>query len=157
VEARQHNRLEPSWVERILDRCNRPNVTWTATISSTWTYNARTLSVLPRGETRKRQRCGGSDSIALVTHQQPLTLTEAVDRIENVTFVLANGYSPSLFPPLYKKAKERGWRTIKIACGHDVMLEKPKDSPVCCSSSRSPLPLPLRLDFLEGLLCIGGV
>lgn len=64
---------------------------------------------------------------ALATHQQPITLTGAIDRIENVTFVLAEGYSPSLFPPFYEKAKARGWKKIKMACGHDVMLEMPEE------------------------------
>ena len=63
----------------------------------------------------------------LATDQQPITLTGAIDRIENVTFVLADGYSPSLFPPFYEKAKARGWKTIKRACGHDVMLEMPEE------------------------------
>jgi pimeloyl-ACP methyl ester carboxylesterase len=63
----------------------------------------------------------------LATHQQPITLTGAIDRIDNVTFVLANGYSPSLFPPFYEKAKARGWKTIEMACGHDVMLEMPEE------------------------------
>ena len=63
----------------------------------------------------------------LATHQQPITLTGAIDRIDNVTFVLANGYSPSLFPPFYERAKARGWKTIEMACGHDVMLEMPEE------------------------------
>ena len=61
----------------------------------------------------------------LATHQQPLDLTSAIDRIENVTCYSRDGYSPSLFPPFYEKAK--GWKTIKITCGHDVMLEMPEE------------------------------
>lgn len=63
----------------------------------------------------------------LATHHQPLNLTGAIDRIENVTFILADGYSPSLFPPFYEKAKAKGWKTIKMSCGHDVMVDMPEE------------------------------
>jgi pimeloyl-ACP methyl ester carboxylesterase len=69
----------------------------------------------------------GCTAQPLATHQQPIKLTGAIDRIENVTFVLADGYSPSLFPPFYEKAKARGWKTIEMSCGHDVMLEMPEE------------------------------
>ncbi len=63
----------------------------------------------------------------LATHQQPLHLTGAIDHIEDLTFILADGYSPSLFPPFYEKAKARGWKAITMSCGHDVMLDMPEE------------------------------
>jgi pimeloyl-ACP methyl ester carboxylesterase len=62
----------------------------------------------------------------LATFQQPLHLTGGIDRIDNVTFILAGGWSPSPFPPFYEQAKARGWRTVSMDCGHDVMLDLPE-------------------------------
>ncbi|HMK22078.1 MAG TPA: alpha/beta hydrolase [Terriglobales bacterium] len=61
---------------------------------------------------------------SLATFQQPLRLTGAIDRIKNVTYVLATGWEHSPFPQFYEKAKAKGWKTLTMACGHDVMLDK---------------------------------
>jgi len=63
----------------------------------------------------------------LATFQQPLRLTGGIDRIQNVTYVLATGYSQTPFPPFYEKAKARGWKTVTIASGHDVMVDRPQE------------------------------
>lgn len=63
----------------------------------------------------------------LATFQQPLQLTGEVARIENVTFILASGWSPSPFPVFYEQAKVGGWRTVALECGHDVMLDLPQE------------------------------
>lgn len=60
------------------------------------------------------------------TFRQPLLLTGAVDSIRNVTYILASGWQPSVFTPFYEKAKARGWKTLSIQCGHDVMLDEPE-------------------------------
>ena len=62
---------------------------------------------------------------SLATFQQPLQLTGAIDRIEDVTYILATDWGPSPFPQFYEKAKAKGWKTLTMACGHDVMLDKP--------------------------------
>jgi len=62
----------------------------------------------------------------LACFQQPLRLTGAINRIRNVTYILANGWSPSPFPQFYDKAEARGWKTLTLACGHDVMLDRPE-------------------------------
>jgi pimeloyl-ACP methyl ester carboxylesterase len=64
---------------------------------------------------------------SLATFQQPVHLTGGIDRIKNVTFILASGWGPSPFPPFYEQAKARGWKTVALACGHDVMLDLPKE------------------------------
>ena len=64
---------------------------------------------------------------ALATFQQPIRLTGAINRIENVTFILANGWAPSPFPPFYERAKATGWKTLTMSCGHDVMLDQPEE------------------------------
>ena len=61
---------------------------------------------------------------SLATFQQPLHLTGAIERIQNVTYILATGWENSPFPQFYEKAKAEGWNTLTMACGHDVMLDK---------------------------------
>jgi pimeloyl-ACP methyl ester carboxylesterase len=63
----------------------------------------------------------------LATFQQRLHLTGEIARIENVTYILATGWAPSPFPPFYDQAKAKGWRTVGMECGHDVMLDRPED------------------------------
>jgi len=64
---------------------------------------------------------------SLATFQQPLQLTGAFDRITNVTYILATGWDNSPFPQFYEKAKAKGWKTVTMACGHDVMLDMPDE------------------------------
>ena len=63
----------------------------------------------------------------LACFQQPLRLTGAINRIENITYVLATGWGPSPFTQFYDKAKARGWKTLTLSCGHDVMLDRPEE------------------------------
>jgi hypothetical protein len=53
-------------------------------------------------------------------------LTGATARIENVTFILANGWAPSPFTLFHEQSKAKGWKSITMACGHDVMLDQPE-------------------------------
>ena len=61
--------------------------------------------------------------------QQPLKLTGGIDRIENITYILAQGWGggTSPFSAFYEKAKSRGWKALAIASGHDVMLDRPEE------------------------------
>lgn len=63
----------------------------------------------------------------LATFQQPLHLTGEIAKIKNITFILGVGYSPSPFPPFFEKAKTKGWKTVALKCGHDVMLDLPEE------------------------------
>lgn len=63
---------------------------------------------------------------SLATFQQPLRLSGAIDRIRNVTYILADGWNPSPFPQFFAKANSRGWKTLTMHCGHDVMLDMPE-------------------------------
>lgn len=40
---------------------------------------------------------------------------------------LATGWAPSPFPPFCDQAKTKGWRTVTMDCGHDVMLDLPEE------------------------------
>jgi pimeloyl-ACP methyl ester carboxylesterase len=64
---------------------------------------------------------------SLACFEQPLRLTGAINQIKNVTYILASEWSPSPFPQFYEKAKAKGWKTITIECGHDVMLDRPEE------------------------------
>jgi hypothetical protein len=60
--------------------------------------------------------------------QQRLCLTRGLQKIKNITYILATGWNgPSPFPPFYEKAKAKGWKTRPLPCGHDVMLDLPEE------------------------------
>jgi pimeloyl-ACP methyl ester carboxylesterase len=63
----------------------------------------------------------------LSAFQQPLRLTRGIDRINNITYISADRWAPSPFTPFYEKAKAKGWKTLAIQCGHDVMLDMPEE------------------------------
>jgi pimeloyl-ACP methyl ester carboxylesterase len=63
----------------------------------------------------------------LATFQQPLRLRGAPSPPAQVTHVLATGYAHSPFPPFHERAKAKGWKTLTIDCGHDVMLDRPAE------------------------------
>jgi len=63
---------------------------------------------------------------SLATFAQPLSLRNRFPA-EKVTHVLATGYEESPFPPFHELAKKKGWHTVTIDCGHDVMLDRPHD------------------------------
>src|SRR5262245_61577348 len=63
----------------------------------------------------------------LATFQQPLKLTGVTARPMTTTFILATGFDDSPFPSFYDRAGVRGWTTLTIDCGHDVMLDRPDE------------------------------
>jgi pimeloyl-ACP methyl ester carboxylesterase len=64
----------------------------------------------------------------LAAMQQRLRLTGGLQKIKNITFILATGWNgASPFPPFYEKAKAKGWKTRTMSCGHDVMLDLPEE------------------------------
>jgi pimeloyl-ACP methyl ester carboxylesterase len=63
---------------------------------------------------------------SLATFQQKLTLRNTPPAAK-VTHVLATGWEHSPFQPFHDIAKRRGWKTLTIDCGHDVMLDRPAD------------------------------
>ncbi|HEX4075874.1 MAG TPA: alpha/beta fold hydrolase, partial [Candidatus Acidoferrales bacterium] len=63
----------------------------------------------------------------LVCFQQPLRLSGKIDAVKDVTYILATSYNDSPFALSYERAKARGWKTLSLACGHDVMLDMPEE------------------------------
>jgi len=63
----------------------------------------------------------------LATFQQPIKLSGKVDAVRHATFILATGFENSPFPAFYERAKAKGWKTLTMPCGHDVMLDRPEE------------------------------
>jgi pimeloyl-ACP methyl ester carboxylesterase len=63
----------------------------------------------------------------LAAFQQPLRLSGKMHAVKDVTFVLATGYEGSPFMPSYERARAKAWKTVSVACGHDVMLDMPEE------------------------------
>jgi pimeloyl-ACP methyl ester carboxylesterase len=61
------------------------------------------------------------------TFQQPLRLSGKIATVKDVTYVLATDFQASPFRQFYEGAQQRGWKTCTIACGHDVMLDRPDE------------------------------
>jgi pimeloyl-ACP methyl ester carboxylesterase len=64
---------------------------------------------------------------SLATFRQRLALRNPGLPPHKVTHVLATGYDHSPFPPFHALAKTKGWKTLTVDCGHDVMLDRPAE------------------------------
>ena len=43
------------------------------------------------------------------------------------TYILATNWEGTPFSPMKERARSLGWRTIEMACGHDIMLDQPTE------------------------------
>jgi pimeloyl-ACP methyl ester carboxylesterase len=59
---------------------------------------------------------------------QRVQLTGGLGRVQRIAYVYAAGWAgdESPFFPFYEKARSRGWKTRRIDCGHDVMIDRPE-------------------------------
>jgi hypothetical protein len=65
---------------------------------------------------------------ALAAFEEPIQFTGGLDLIQDVTHILATGYTEgSPFPACHARAKKMGWKTRTVPCGHDVMLDLPDE------------------------------
>jgi pimeloyl-ACP methyl ester carboxylesterase len=65
---------------------------------------------------------------ALATFEMPLLLSGAPDKIASRLYILADGWDPSPFRHFAAKVDGKpGWRVVKMASGHDVMVDMPKE------------------------------
>jgi pimeloyl-ACP methyl ester carboxylesterase len=62
----------------------------------------------------------------LATFQQPIRLDGRPSQISRSHFIYASDWEGTPFTASYERAKARGWTTSEIACGHDVMLDRPE-------------------------------
>lgn len=63
----------------------------------------------------------------LACFEQPIELHGGIGRIKNVTYIFASGWDDTPFPRALERAKAKGWRTLTMTCGHEVMLDMPKE------------------------------
>jgi pimeloyl-ACP methyl ester carboxylesterase len=63
----------------------------------------------------------------VATFQQPIKLQGTAEAPKPTTFILADGWEDSPIPQFYRRAKAKGWETLSIPCGHDVMLDRPHE------------------------------
>jgi pimeloyl-ACP methyl ester carboxylesterase len=63
----------------------------------------------------------------LASFQQACKVDRQDGAIANTTYILADGWSDSPFHPFYERAGAQGWQTHTMACGHDVMLDRPEE------------------------------
>jgi pimeloyl-ACP methyl ester carboxylesterase len=64
----------------------------------------------------------------LATFEQKLPLTGARDRVPRRVYILASGWKSASFPPFAERlARDPAWQVRSIACGHDVMLDRPEE------------------------------
>ena len=71
------------------------------------------------------QRCTPG---SLATWSERLSLTGRHELITNRSYVLATGWNGS-FRPIYDRVRAQGgWRTYELDCGHDVMIDMPRQT-----------------------------
>ena len=64
----------------------------------------------------------------LACFEQRLRLTGAHARVAKRTFIKAGAYVPSPFDSIFERLKaDPAWHATSIACGHDVMVDKPDE------------------------------
>jgi len=63
----------------------------------------------------------------IATFQQAIKLSGRDDPLKRVTFILATGFANSPVTVFYDRAKAKGWNTLTMSCGHDVMLDRPEE------------------------------
>ena len=60
--------------------------------------------------------------------KQPIHLSGGIEKVSNVVYVLAEGFREgSPFSTFYEKAQAKGFRTLTVSCGHDVMVDEPEE------------------------------
>jgi pimeloyl-ACP methyl ester carboxylesterase len=65
---------------------------------------------------------------SLACFEQRLVLSGGARKIPQVVFILASGFREgSPFGQFYEKAQARGWKTLTVPCGHDVMVDRPDE------------------------------
>jgi pimeloyl-ACP methyl ester carboxylesterase len=64
---------------------------------------------------------------ALATFHLPVLLTGAGAAIQQRTYILADAWDPSPFRHFAAQCEGKpGWKVVKMACGHDVMVDDPQ-------------------------------
>ena len=64
-------------------------------------------------------------SQSIASFEEPIRLNRVPSRTHDATYILATGWDNSPFRVAHERAKAKGWRTLTVTCGHDVMLDLP--------------------------------
>jgi pimeloyl-ACP methyl ester carboxylesterase len=64
---------------------------------------------------------------ALATFEMPLLLTGALDKVQQRSYILADGWDPSPFRYFAAQAQASGWNVVKLPSSHDVMVDMPNE------------------------------
>jgi pimeloyl-ACP methyl ester carboxylesterase len=81
----------------------------------------------------------------LASFQQKLTLDPGAAAVRSIHYIYAAGWEGTPFTGFYEAAKARGWSTQEIACGHDVMLDRPEELTAAllqAAARAAPQPVP---------------
>ncbi|QUD90177.1 alpha/beta fold hydrolase [Phenylobacterium montanum] len=63
----------------------------------------------------------------LACFQQKLRLDNSAPAARSIHYIYASDWEATPFTGFYERAKVRGWSTSEIACGHDIMLDRPEE------------------------------
>jgi pimeloyl-ACP methyl ester carboxylesterase len=64
----------------------------------------------------------------IASFEEPIRLTDKPSLIRDAVHILATGYeSPLPVSVSHERAKNKGWTTHTIPCGHEIMLDRPND------------------------------
>ena len=62
---------------------------------------------------------------SIASFEERIKLNRPPSRRHDTIYVLATGWDNSPFRAAHERAKEKGWQTRTVACGHEVMLDLP--------------------------------
>jgi hypothetical protein len=86
---------------------------------------AEMLHVSPANREWVNRRCVPQ---ALATFEMPVLLSGNIENVKRRIYILADGWDPSPFRYFARKfTGAPGWDVIKLASGHDVMVDWPNE------------------------------
>jgi pimeloyl-ACP methyl ester carboxylesterase len=86
---------------------------------------AETFNVAPAHRAWVDRRCRPQ---ALATFEMPILLEGRHEQVKRRLYILADGWDPSPFRHFAKQCEGKpGWAVAKVACGHDVMVDRPDE------------------------------
>jgi pimeloyl-ACP methyl ester carboxylesterase len=63
----------------------------------------------------------------IATFQEKAVRNGRFERPGDTTYILATGWEGSPFAQFHQRAQAKGWATLTMACGHDVMLDRAEE------------------------------
>jgi pimeloyl-ACP methyl ester carboxylesterase len=66
-------------------------------------------------------------SQSIASFEERIRLNRVPHHTHDVTHILATGWDNSPFRVAHERAKAKGWKTRTVTCGHEVMLDLPRE------------------------------